>query len=127
MTTENTLVAVYGTLKKGGSNDHHLYSEKFIGSGHTEQLYPLVLGRYPFLIDKPTVGNNIEVELYSVSPDALASLDRLEGHPNLYRRKKINIVVDNIVHNAYVYFVSEETTKRLKGWEKATFHKTYIV
>lgn len=106
---EQHLVAVYGTLKKGYSNYHnHLSSSKHIGSGVTKEKYPLVIKGLPYLIEESGVGHNVEVDVFKVSDSVLANLDRLEGHPNWYRRKEVTILVKKKPLVCWIYFNIKE-------------------
>jgi len=47
----------------------------------------------------------IHGELYEVKPgEDLARMDRLEGHPNWYRREELDIEIDGQIRNAEAYF-----------------------
>jgi gamma-glutamylaminecyclotransferase len=86
------LVAVYGTLKQGrGNHDRHLSKATYIGDGVTDELYPMVVGGIPYLIDEPGKGHRVKVEVYQVDNAALLKLDGLEGHPGWYVRRKLKI------------------------------------
>jgi len=81
------IVAVYGSLRKGFENHFHLS-----GSGstflRTDSLtgFDLYAAEYPYM----TRGSGqVVVELYDVSPEVLARLDELEGHPGLYERTTV--------------------------------------
>lgn len=88
---KQTILFIYGTLKKGFPN-YHIFSD-FILSGDVSLLspsiattttpYPLIIGplAVPFLLPLPSVAgsNFISGELISVSPRALSALDDLEG------------------------------------------------
>jgi len=81
----------YGTLKRGGHfHKQHLSGSTFLGECETSDNYSLYIGRWPFLIeeksDKPVKG-----ELYEVTDAILTALDYLEGSPDFYKRKKIEI------------------------------------
>lgn len=117
---EDNLVAVYGTLKKGYSNyNHYLTSSKFMGKGETKDKYPLVISGLPYLIEEKGKGHNVEVDVFKVSGGVMGQLDRLEGHPNWYRRKQIDINVKGKVLKCWIYFNIKETGKGMD------FHKTY--
>jgi gamma-glutamylaminecyclotransferase len=93
---EDNLVAVYGTLKKGYSNYHsYLTKSKHIGKGETKDKYPLVIKGLPYLIEDKGKGHNVEVDVFKVSSTVLQQLDRLESHPNWYRRKQVEIKLKN--------------------------------
>ena len=117
---EDNLVAVYGTLKKGYSNyNHYLTSSKHIGKGETKDKYPLVISGLPYLIEDKGKGFNVEVDVFKVSSSVMGSLDRLEGHPNWYRRKQINVKVKDKTLICWVYFNIRERS------ENKQFHKSY--
>ena len=118
---EDTLVAVYGTLKKGYSNyNHYLTSSKYVGNGETKDKYPLVISGLPYLIEERGQGHNVEVDVFKVSSSVLSALDRLEGHPNWYRRKQIEISMKGGKSlTCWIYFNIRETGKG------QIHHKTY--
>ena len=92
-----TLVFVYGTLLVGESNHRLLKGAQLISDeGRTQPGFRLYdLGRYPALVrdgDHAVVG-----EVYEVDEPTLAALDRLEGHPELYRRTGIVLADDTPV------------------------------
>jgi gamma-glutamylcyclotransferase (GGCT)/AIG2-like uncharacterized protein YtfP len=75
-----TLVFVYGTLKRGGSNHHHLAGQEFVAPARTGPGYRLYqLGEYPGLVASPGATAAITGEVWSVDDACLAALDRLEG------------------------------------------------
>lgn len=108
LTIPKILVFVYGTLKNGQPNhfwlqDHKNGASTFLANGKTNDRYPLIIGtRYniPFLLDVPNTGRGINGEIYQIDESMLKNLDVLEGHPNYYLRKQINITDDN----GYSYF-----------------------
>lgn len=118
---EDNLVAVYGTLKKGYSNyNRYLTGSKHVGAGKTKEKYPLVIKGLPYLIDEGGKGYNVEVDVFKVSDPVLAELDRLEGHPNWYRRKQIPIVVKGKELTCWIYFnIREVSAGHL-------FHSKYV-
>lgn len=83
-------VFVYGTLRAGDYNHYLLEGHDLVALTRTEPRFTLVsLGPYPAMIaggDTAVVG-----EVYDVDDDTLAALDRLEGHPDFYRRKTIRL------------------------------------
>jgi len=93
-----TVVWVYGTLKRGFANYHAvgLADTAALGAARTLTPFPLLtLSRFriPFLLDAPDSGLPVTGELYAVEPDMLATLDKLEGHPEWYRRREIDVVM----------------------------------
>jgi len=96
-----TLVFVYGTLLVGEHNHRLLKGAQLISDeARTQpgfQLYDL--GRYPALVrdgDQAVLG-----EVYEVDEPMLAALDRLEGHPDLYRRTGI-VLADGTAVETYL-------------------------
>ena len=118
---ETHLVAVYGTLKKGYNNYYsYLSTAKFIGSGSTKEKYPLIIRSLPYLIDKGGHGYNVDVDVFSVSDAKLKELDRLECHPNWYRRRKVDIKLNATTLSCWVYFNIKE------DGDGYTYHKSYV-
>ncbi|MGI0012505.1 MAG: gamma-glutamylcyclotransferase family protein [Nitrososphaera sp.] len=84
-------IFVYGSLKKGFGN-HGLLAisnSKFLGSAKTHPIFTMVdFGTFPgCLINGETA---IHGEVYEITDEVLAWLDKLEGHPNFYRRVEIS-------------------------------------
>ena len=100
-------VAVYGTLKSGhGNHDRFLKDAYCLGSGWTCDQYPLIADGLPYLLDRKGDGCNVKVEVYRVDDSLLARLDGLEGHPNWYRRREIQIQLDKGgTVNAWTYLI----------------------
>ncbi len=73
-----TLVAVYGTLKRGGSNFHLLEQAEFIGVDQLKGIVLYDLGPYPGAREE--LSDGIDIEVYSVNPEQLALLDVLEEY-----------------------------------------------
>lgn len=101
---KDTLVAVYGTLKKNGGNDGLLSGQEFVGKGKTHYKFPMVSRGIPYVIDDKGKGYQIKVEVYKVSKECLARLDSLEGHPRNYERRKTPIEVKSKTLNCWLYF-----------------------
>jgi gamma-glutamylaminecyclotransferase len=85
----STLLFVYGTLKRGCSNHHHLADQSFVGLARTVAGYRLYdLGGYPTIQPNPNDRDGVVGEVWSVDDAALERLDRFEGvHEGLYRRE----------------------------------------
>lgn len=99
-------VAVYGTLKQGHGNHHLLAGTRFVEAGRTKDRYPLIVDGLPYLLDEKDNGNQVRVEVYDVDRVTYKALDRLEGHPAFYKRKQIQIQLDDWSETtAWVYFL----------------------
>ena len=90
---KSVLVAVYGSLKSGESNNRFLINSELIGSGTTAPDYNLLnFKAYPGAIPGT---NSLRVEVWAVNSDTLSKLDRLESHPHFYKREEIVITLDS--------------------------------
>lgn len=105
-TSRETLVFVYGSLLEGLSN-HRVLSE----SGRATKVRDdktlatntmLDLGYFPGVVRGGTTA--IVGEVWSVDRDCLKALDRLEGHPNFYRREAVELVE---TRGAVTYFLQD--------------------
>ena len=107
-------VFVYGTLKNGFRNHHFLSGSRFLGAGRTTKKYAMHSeGGIPFVVENEPV-SNIYGELYSVNSAVLDNLDRLEGHPNWYQRKEVDIFLDGgacSTVRAWMYFIPHHSGK----------------
>lgn len=114
------LVAVYGTLKRGFGNHRVLQDAggEFVAIARSVTPFPLVVSGLPYLLDRPGEGYQVEVELYRVSTlEGLRRLDRLEGHPDFYRRRvEAFKQEDGTAVDAWVYFLARGS-QRLDGLE----------
>lgn len=91
------LVFVYGTMLSGETSHGLLASGKPLGPARTAAAFELVdLGPYPGMI----AGGRTAIvgELYSIDVATLATLDRHEGHPILFRRGAIALDDGREVH-----------------------------
>ncbi|MEO2068955.1 MAG: gamma-glutamylcyclotransferase [Desulfurobacteriaceae bacterium] len=107
MEEKKYLLFVYGTLKKGFWNHHFLQNEKFVGKAETKEKYAMYVTRIPFVVKNEKV-STIKGKVYEVSKETLKEIDRLEGHPEWYKRELVPVVVSvngkKKEVKAYVYF-----------------------
>ena len=81
---------VYGSLMKGLGNHRYLAASTFARSARTCASFTLLdLGHFPAMIRAGST--RVSGEVYSIDDLTLAALDRLEGHPTLYRRTEITL------------------------------------
>ena len=99
------LVAVYGSLKSGESNNGLLINSELLDSGTTLPNYDLLdFKAYPGAIPGT---NSLRVEVWSVDSDTLTRLDRLESHPHFYKREEIVITLDSgAIVTAWMYIIT---------------------
>lgn len=99
------LVAAYGTLRKGYSNSRLVDkpTTKHIGTGTTVNKYQMIASGIPFVNKTPDT--NITVDIWEIDEEKdLPSVDRLEGHPEWYKRELIDVKVDDTIYKAWLYF-----------------------
>lgn len=101
-----TDVFVYGTLRSGEGNwKRYLNHEGAVLRSSDEHTWPefgfVSLGGYPALLTD-FEGEPVSVlgEVYTVDAPTLRALDRLEGHPSFYLRRKIKLA-SGMIASAY--------------------------
>ena len=98
------IVFVYGTLKEGYGNHYLLEKSIKVSKAVTMEKYGMYESGIPFVIkdeDKTTVKG----EVYLVDSPTFTNLDILEGHPSVYKREKIKVLLDdNRKTTAWIYF-----------------------
>ena len=66
------------------------------------------LGSFPAMLK----GNGeVTGEVYRITPEIMARLDRLEGHPNFYKREIIDIGEGQ---HAWAYYLSDSSTRGIR-------------
>lgn len=121
-----TLIFVYGTLKRGGSLHYLLRDAEFLGTGRTFDRHPMVINIIPYLIDV-NAGHHIEGELFSVRAGELAAIDSLEGNPNWCRRKLRTVMVAGDPYRAFIYFLQPMAYRSVPNWQHMTYHSVFPV
>lgn len=124
------LLFVYGSLKKGFDN-HHLLSKytKRLGKAITVGKFGMFedsFGNYPYLVPVPKM--RVHGELYMiVRRELFEKLDRFEGYPEYYERKKILVKTHKGTHRAFVYIQPRAAVPQdqipLREWKEDTDHK----
>lgn len=95
---ETYIVFVYGTLKKGFGNHRLLQDSEFIKEESFTGKFELISdGMLPYLV-KRDFTTTVHGELYKVNKETLKRLDRLEGHPDFYKR---GLIAPNIITYYY--------------------------
>ena len=99
-------VFVYGTLKRGYGNNHFLrgchYIRADIISGY-KLFYSYRPGSFPVAMFTGNSDDKIIGEIWDTSsyPEAVRSMDRLEGVPHMYTREEC-VTINEIPVNMYV-------------------------
>lgn len=117
-----TLVFVYGTLKRGSSNHHHMAGQVFIGEARTAAGFTLYgLEGYPGMVAETSDKEGVSGEVWSVDEAGLYGLDLLEGTAEgLYRRDAVPLRApfSNERVEAYLYLGDLRGRPRLGStWE----------
>ncbi|GAB5558564.1 MAG: gamma-glutamylcyclotransferase [Synoicihabitans sp.] len=101
-----TLLFIYGTLKRGAANHAVIADQTYLGTARTPRGFRLfVVADYPGLVRDPTDKRGVEGELWAVSPEALKRLDVFEGVPErLYRRDTISLAEPTKFRLVQTYF-----------------------
>lgn len=105
-------IFVYGTLKREHGNYARFIApdttHNFIGEAvSTSRDYAMISYGAPMLFKGVPNGHPVKGELYEVSDEAFARIDRLEGHPRVYRREQqFFTTTDGWTVPAWVYLSS---------------------
>jgi len=98
----DSLVFVYGTLRKGACNQIQMLSAECLGLYETLPEYSMFdLGAFPAV--KPLGNTSIIGELYLVNQQTFTNLDLLEGYPTYYDR----IQIDTPKGEAWMYVMNK--------------------
>lgn len=112
--TERFRVFVYGSLKKGLGLHHALEKQTFIGEDTLTGYHMMSLHSYPAIYATGHIEDNIvHGEVYEVDQKCLAHLDYVEGHPNFYKRTKVEL---NTQGSAFTY--THEYPKHRQTFER---------
>jgi gamma-glutamylaminecyclotransferase len=94
----------HGDLRKGGRSQAIMADATLIGGAETEEAFAL------FMVDKKAVvtrrpATKIKGDVYSVTDEKLAMLDRFEAHPRITKREEVLVRLDDgKMVDAWVYF-----------------------
>ena len=100
------LIFVYGTLKRGGENQHYLAAQTFMAEARTTPGLRLFdVGGYPGMVEHARDREGVEGEVWFVDPTCLQQLDELEGIADrLYQRKPVPLLPPFADQNVDAYF-----------------------
>ena len=110
------LVFVYVTLKRGHVNNRILEwgNADYLGKYVTDVPYPLFVDGLPYLLDREGAGKHVLGEVWNCDESTMKALDRLEGHPSFYKRRKILVCKCKAISDtkevlAWAYFYHGKT------------------
>lgn len=92
--SNNHNIFVYGTLRSGFHNNYLLDGAKLIGKGKTKTKMAMFLSGIPY-VNRSQEKYQIVGEVYEVDDSTLKRLDRLEEHPDWYKREPEPILMEN--------------------------------
>ena len=109
-----SLVFVYGTLKRGGSNHTHLAGQAFVGEARTAPGFRLYqLDGYPGMVALAGDHAGVTGEVWSVNAACLAQLDLLEGvAEGLYRREPVPLLAPFAGRSVEAYLYARSVAGR---------------
>lgn len=122
-------VFVYGTLKRGFHNfSKYLENSgaRFVTDATTVERLPLVMDeKYytPYALNLPGRGEQLSGELFEVTTDVLAVLNRLEGYPKYYDRISVRVTTANGEQEALMYV--RNLAECPLDWEQQPLHASY--
>lgn len=114
------LLFTYGTLRAGEPNNAILNGhQEFLGSATTVERYLMIVSHYsvafPYLIPAgywPEMGAKaaqITGDIFKITTQALRRCDKLEGHPEWYKRTTIRVVDSaGTEHEVQAYILTRE-------------------
>ncbi len=108
----STLLFVYGTLKRGCVNHHHLAGQQLVGPARTQPGYRLYdLGGFPGIMVKETDREGVTGEVWVIDATSLGRLDEFEGvHQGLYRRRTILLLPPFATDAIHAYFPTADSS-----------------
>lgn len=123
MEATETRLFVYGSLKAGFEHHAELRGARFEAAASTAEGYRLVmLEGYPALVARAGAGA-VTGEVYWVTPELLAALDRFEDCPRLYQRRPVTLADGSA---AEAYSLSPERAERCPELAGSTYLRSDI-
>jgi len=102
------LLFVYGSMKKDFRNHYRLHDSVYIGRALTKNNYNIHPAKnflFPYAVEYENRWQ-LEGELYKLTSADIEKIDVIEGTPNYYYRKNIDVIYDEKVYQAFIYFKS---------------------
>lgn len=93
-------VFVYGSLRRGMHNHRLMSKAEFVAEASLSGFSMYQVSSFPAIVP----GNgSVKGEIYLVDGATLARLDRLEGHPRMYRRELVTVQAGDVLAQVWVY------------------------
>ena len=112
-------IFVYGTLKKNSWNHGWLEDSTFVREQAVHG-FKLFQSGIPYMIRTDNPEDRVLGEVYEVSEKTRGNIDRLEGHPDWYRREIVSMDSDGeiqgYVYHGYNSGNVQESEKNSNGW-----------
>ena len=121
----NNRVFVYGTLRRSLEWHHILSNSNFLGEAKTKDKYALYADDIPYVIQNEAISNIIG-EVYEVNESTLSRLDNLEGHPDWYCRKEINVTIEEKEISAWIYFFPKPSGKLIISGDYLDYQNNFV-
>ncbi len=120
-----TLIFVYGTLKRGFCRAHHLTGQTFLAKAVTRPNYLMYdCGEYPGLVVDIEDGVSIQGELWSVDEKGVSLLDQVEGvAENWFSRDPVELINPAVNQPVHAYYFQGDVTHLSRSgsnWVKVT-------
>lgn len=117
-----TKIFVFGTLKQGFPNFEKNKGVRFPGAFETKERYPLYLvgkRHSPWLVLDQGNGHNIQGQIFNVSDEALAEMDKLErtSEPDGYCRTE-TIVLAKATGQEFLVSIYMKTVAQINAEHK---------
>lgn len=86
--------------------------------------YELKMLMYATIV--PSAGS-MEGVLWEIDQQTLNELDRVEGYPVLYGRKKVPVIFDGVTESAWVYYMTDSSLERLANRKPAKYYVEAVI
>lgn len=93
-------VFVYGSLRAGMYNHKVMGKSEFVAEGYLPFFEMFQVSSFPAIV--PGHGC-VKGEVYLVDDATLARLDRLEGHPRMYKRELVTVQAGDVLAQVWAY------------------------
>lgn len=99
---ENTVIFVYGTLKRDYWNNYYIEDSIFRGEAISVGKYDMYGRTIPEVVINEN-GNVISGEIYEIDEETLRRVDRLENNGYMYTRQEEQFILNGETVTAWIY------------------------